>query len=112
MAGRSRRKASSQGSPLTLCLPIPPTPSPSSPPCQSSRLLDTALWQLLTAPDPLPGFPCHLDFGRGRGKGESKVPSSPAELGTRVLGICGPELRVLPNQEGQKGGVGAEEAGK
>lgn len=51
-----------------------------------------------------------MDFGGGKGKGEGEVTSSPAEPGSQVLGICGPELRVLPNREGQGVGLGLEEA--
>lgn len=83
--------------------------SPPSPPCLSSGLCCPALWQLLAAPDLLPGLPCHLGSqGHRTPVAEGGGEQSPPLLQTRppTAGGCCAELSVLPNQEDQRGGAG------
>lgn len=83
--------------------------SPPSPPCLSSGLCCPALWQLLAAPDLLPGLPCHLGSqGHRTPVAEGGGEQSPPLLQDWPLtaGGCCAELSVLPNQEDQRGGAG------
>lgn len=85
--------------------------SPHSPPCLSSGLRYPALWQLPAAPDRLLAssvtWALMAEGGGTQGNRTGGAQSPPLLQGQPpTAGGCCSELRVLPNQEDRRSGVG------